>query len=403
MFKLPSGAAVDRDIRLLFSAKAAHNAMFLIPVMVPYYQYQIGLSFQELLLGEAIFALVVVAMEVPSGWLADIWQRKYVLMLGSFLNVFGFLALWLADGFWLAITAQALLGIGVSFISGADVALLYDRLVEAGRRDEFRRLEGVRHGIGMYALAAASVIGGLLYVWQPDLPILLTALMEIIAFFCIFFVKEPIRPKKSTKHHPLADIIDTARRCFARRPELMCLYLFAAVTYAITINGYWVQQPYYAYLGIPLIWYGWLAGLGHLLGGLGGTFGRHLERYCSRRQVLMGATIFLVFGYAISGFFPGFHGIPLLLTGGIVWGVTGPMFNDIVNARIPSERRATMLSLSSFGVRLTFVPTSLVIGWAQETWDIAVAITLMPILLIFVSIPILLMFFALDQKQPQPA
>jgi len=392
---------MDRDIRLLNGAKAAHNALFIVPVLVPYYQFQIGLSFRELLLGEAVFALVIVAMEVPSGWLADIWQRKYVLLLGFFLNVFCYLGLWLADGFWLAIGAQAMIGVGISLVSGADVALLYDRLLETGRTAEFRRLEGIRHGIGLYALAAASIVGGGLYVWQPEVPILLTALAELVAFFCIFFVQEPVRQKPEQKRHPLYDIFETARRTFSDHPPLVGLYLFAAVTFAITINGYWVQQPYYAYLGIPLAWYGWLAGVAHLLGGLGGTFGHHLETFWSRRQILAGASVFLILAYGVSGLLPGYHGVVLLLAGGIVWGVTGPMFQDMVNSRIASTRRATMLSLSSFGVRLMFVPTSLAVGWVQEGWGIAVAVSLLPVLLIFLSLPLLAGFSALERRQQQ--
>ena len=197
MFRNPKRTRLDRDIRLLNIAKTAHNAIFIMPVMVPYYQYQIGLTFQELLLGEAIFAIVIVAMEVPSGWLADVWRRKSVLQLGFFLNVFCYLLLWLADGFWMAITAQALIGVGISFLSGADVALLYDRLAEEDKTDDFRRLEGQRHGLGLYGLAFASVIGGLLYVVLPDLPILLTALMEFIAGVCAILVTEPARRMKA--------------------------------------------------------------------------------------------------------------------------------------------------------------------------------------------------------------
>jgi MFS family permease len=390
---------LTRDIRLLNTAKAAHNAIFIMPVMVPYYQHQIGLTFQQLLLGEAIFAIVIVAMEVPSGWLADIWRRKSVLQLGFFLNTASWLLLWQADGFWMAIMAQALIGVGISFISGADVALLYDRLAEEGESDKFRRLEGQRHGLGLYGLAAASIVGGMLYVVMPALPILLTALMEFIAGICAIFVTEPGRQMKAATRNPLLDIVETARDCFRQHPELLFLYLFVAVTFAVTISGHWIQQPYYAYLGIPIVWYGWLGGVGFLMGGLSGTFGHHLERFCSRQQVLYAAAVFMIIAYGVSGLFPGIHGIPLLLAGGVVWGITGPMFQAIANDRIKAERRATMLSLSSFGVRLTFVPVSLMVGWAHESWDITVAISGLPFLLIVFSLPLLVFFGIYAQRQ----
>jgi len=390
---------LKRDVRLLNIAKAAQSAIFIMPVLVPYYQHQIGLTFQQLLIGEAVFAIVIVAMEVPSGWLADVWRRKSVLQLGFFLNTVCWLLLWLADGFWLAITAQALIGVGFSFISGADVALLYDRLAEEEESDKFRRLEGQRHGLGLYGLAVASMAGGMLYVVMPDLPILLTALMEFVAGICAILVTEPNRRVKVVAGNPLNDIVKTANSCFRQHPELLFLFLFAAVTFAVTISGHWAQQPYYAYLGVPIIWYGWLGGIGYLMGGLGGTFGHHLERFCSRQQVLFAATLFLIAAYGLSGLYPGVHGIPLLLAGGVVWGITGPMIQAIANDRIQTERRATMLSLSSFGVRLTFVPISLMVGWAHERWDITVAISGLPILLIAFSLPLLVVFGIFTQRR----
>ncbi len=69
--------------------------------------------------------------------------------------------------------------------------------------------------------------------------------------------------------------------------------------------------------------------------------------------------------------------------GAVAWGLAGPLVQDLINQRVGSERRATMLSLSSMAMRLTFVPFSLSVGWASERWDITVAICGLPALLAF--------------------
>ena len=76
----------QRNIPLLNIYAALLGFLPIIAVVVPYYQHQIGLSFQDFLMIEAIFSAVVVAMEVPSGWLSDLWRRKFVLALGAFLD-----------------------------------------------------------------------------------------------------------------------------------------------------------------------------------------------------------------------------------------------------------------------------------------------------------------------------
>ena len=392
MIGLADHPALRRDIRLLIAARFAHSSIFIIPVLVPYYQHQIGLSFQELLIGEAAFAATIVLMEVPSGWLADTLGRKRCLVLGFLLNAFCYLILWQASGFWGAVGAQAAIGVGISLISGADVALFYDRLAAAGQTSEFRRLEGLRHGLSQFGIALASVAGGLLYAWRPDLPILATVVAELTACAATLAVYEPPRSNGPRPRNPLTDIILTARKSFRERPELPYLYLFAAATFGATINGFWSQQPYYQLLEIPVAQFGLLAAIGFTASGLGGTFGHHLEKFWPRRYVVLILVALLPPAYWLSALWPGWHGVVLLMIGGTIWGITGPLIQEMTNSRVGTERRATMLSLQSFGVRLTFIPISVVAGWLSEDHDIAAALLFLPLPVLLIGLPAFLIF-----------
>jgi hypothetical protein len=74
---------VRRNIRLLMLHNALHNMLFVLPVLVPYYKDVIGLGFREFLIGEVAFSAIVVLMEIPAGWLADVGQRRRVLVAGG--------------------------------------------------------------------------------------------------------------------------------------------------------------------------------------------------------------------------------------------------------------------------------------------------------------------------------
>ena len=76
---------VGRNIALLNGFSAARSALFLLPVVVPYFGDHVGLSFRETLLTEAAFAATMVLTEVPSGWLAGHWRRKNVLSTMAYL------------------------------------------------------------------------------------------------------------------------------------------------------------------------------------------------------------------------------------------------------------------------------------------------------------------------------
>ena len=79
-------AISDRNTVLLNGYTALRNLQLIIPVFVPFCMGHIGLSFHEIVLSEAAFAATMVLIEIPSGWLADHWQRRRVMILGGTFN-----------------------------------------------------------------------------------------------------------------------------------------------------------------------------------------------------------------------------------------------------------------------------------------------------------------------------
>src|SRR6266498_1567869 len=94
---------------------------------------------------QAVFAIVILCGEVPSGLLSDLWGRKKTLLLGSTLKAvsFSLLPLWSSyEGF---LFHHLMMGIALSMISGGDVALLYDSYL-AARAPQHSRLGDRRIG-----------------------------------------------------------------------------------------------------------------------------------------------------------------------------------------------------------------------------------------------------------------
>jgi len=81
---------------------------------------------------QAVFALVILCGEVPSGLLSDLWGRKKTLLLGSTLKAVSFSLLPLWSGYEGFLFYHLTMGITLSMISGGDVALLYDSHLAAG-------------------------------------------------------------------------------------------------------------------------------------------------------------------------------------------------------------------------------------------------------------------------------
>jgi MFS family permease len=104
--------------------------------------------------------LLLMALEVPTGWFADRFGYRRSLILGSILQVAGMICCWLADGIPGLVAACLLVAIADAFRSGADQALLYRTCVAIGREPEFQRIEARARAVQVVTLAVLIVGGG---------------------------------------------------------------------------------------------------------------------------------------------------------------------------------------------------------------------------------------------------
>ncbi|EHR52474.1 arabinose efflux permease family protein [Saccharomonospora marina XMU15] len=111
----------------------------------------------------AIWSVVGVLAEVPTGALADRFSRRTALVAGSVAQAACY-ALWTAHPGFLAFAAGFVLwGLGGTLVSGALEALLYDGLAAAGAGEHFARVYGDVHAMGLVAQLPAAAAAALLY------------------------------------------------------------------------------------------------------------------------------------------------------------------------------------------------------------------------------------------------
>ena len=113
------GKSLKSNISKLYLIKIAKWFNMVMPIVVLFYQDN-GMGMHEIFQLKAIYSIAIVVMEIPSGWMADVWGRKKTLILGSILGSAGFLMYSFSFGFWTFAIAEVILGIGYSFVSGAE-------------------------------------------------------------------------------------------------------------------------------------------------------------------------------------------------------------------------------------------------------------------------------------------
>lgn len=114
----------------------------------------------------ALGDLLVMTLEVPTGWLADRFGDRRSMVAGSCVQVAGMIACWLCPGTYSLIAGSALIALGDALRSGADEALLYRSCAAAGCPQQFQRIESATRSAATVILVLLTAGGGaIVHAW----------------------------------------------------------------------------------------------------------------------------------------------------------------------------------------------------------------------------------------------
>ena len=344
--------------------------MVVIPVFVPLVQGY-GLTMAQVLQTQALFALTVAILEVPSGYIADIWGRRLALLLGSVLYGLGFLWLLWAQSFGDFLVYEFILGLGVSLVSGADLALLYDsetHLAEsgegrAGASRSLSRLISIEAGASGIAGVVASLV--LLFADMGTLLALQAVCAFMPALLGLLLVETP-RPVMTQGHAGNARAI--VRLLVFGQPVVLWTALAIATFGLLAMYAFWIYQKYWEFRGVPVAWFGYIWALFALVISLGARYASTLEAWLGWRRLLWitaALPLLGLLGMALAGGWVGvLFGVALQLGRGL----SMSLFYEALNRRMPGDFRATVNSLVSLLVRSLFIVTGPVLGWALDSF-----------------------------------
>ena len=375
-----------------------------------------GFDIFEVMLINAAYTVAQVIFEVPTGVVADTVGRRvsYLLAVGTILvSTLLYVGFGLAGyGLWPFAAASALLGIGYTFYTGAVDAWMVDALQSVGYEG---RLEPIfaRYGItfGVFMLIGTTA-GGLLGQVDLWIPYVARAVILVPAFLLGLLVMRDLgfKPRALT----LGSFGHETRRIaregitYGLSSRVVRFIMFASLVQGVFfMYGFYSWQKYFLdLLGSDLVWVtgviAALVGLTQIFGNM--LVGRITARVPDRGLILMvcaGVTTVTVIGAALMQQF--WVAVPLYLVSTIAFGISVPVKQGWLNARIPSQQRATIISLDAlFGDGGSTVG-QVGLGWLSQTVSIPFA-WLVGGLVQGVSVPLLGVARRADRAEPvEPA
>ena len=359
--------------------------MLIMPVVALFYNEN-GLDDFDIFLLQAIYSVSVAVMEIPSGYMADIVGRKKTLVLGSILGTSGYIIYSLSGDFYGFLAAEIILGIGGSFISGADSAMLFDSLAALRRKHRYLQFEGRITSLGNFAETAAALCGGLIAAFLSYRAVYITqAAVAAIAIPASLLLLEP--PKNAVIEHPgVRHILAVCREALITNGKLSSAIILSSMTGIATLCMAWSSQIYFVKNGFTEVAITPLWITLNLTVAVVAAFASKTKEILGNKISLLLIIIYIPCGYIFLGWLPL---LPALISLYLFYGVRGyatPVLKDLINQNCESPTRATVLSIRNLIIRFGFTLLGPAIGLVSSTYTLSSALILAGAVLLILTI-----------------
>lgn len=338
-----------------------------IPVIVMFWR-TFGLTMLDIMVLQLVFCIALAVFEVPSGYLADCYGRAKTIACGSLAMSAGAALYLVSEGFWGFLVSEIFFAFGLSMLSGADQAILYDTLAELGDAKNFGKIWGRLSCAEMLGAAAYGIAGSMVYMQSPRLPYGIAALIFAGLFvlsLTLYEAREDRSVLPELRQNPgLKNII---RNHVLSSPRLMMLFLWSGVLVAALQCAFWLYQPYWEECGISVLSFGVLFALLNLVSALSAAYAHRLSARFGLERCLIVATVLLGVSFMLALPLAGMTaGALIVMVHQIVRGGMRIWLPEMINAEVPSAVRATVLSVRGLSDRAIYGLALLPMGLSAD-------------------------------------
>ncbi|MDA5110713.1 MFS transporter [Brevibacillus thermoruber] len=311
------------------------------------YLVEKGYSLLQIGLLQSLVNISMFICEIPSGVFADRFGRKVSLIVGRLLIILYLIGMMFSTNFYMFAISFISLGVGMTFISGAEEALLYDSLKKDGKENEFSRYVGRYLAIITLVLAIAMGAGGFLKAISWSTVFIVSVIFQIFAIIVSLLLKE-ISFGEAEDRQTFASILKDATEFLKMNGATRMFIIGIALYTGVTSTFYMFTQELFNQLGYAVYLISLFFGIESLLSAYISEKAHVIEKKFSPKSVLLASVV-------ITGVFFVFVLIEvnvLLLLAffviSLIYNLFSPVSYSVVNKEIPSEQRATLLSVMSF-------------------------------------------------------
>jgi MFS family permease len=361
---------LKHNILKMYLLKGVLWFMVAMPIIVLFFQEH-GLSLTQVMILQAIYSLSVALFEIPSGYIADVFGRKQTIVFSTIFSFIGYLVFSFYGGFYAFAIAQVLVGIGGSLLSGSDSAIIYDTLLETDNKTSYTKIEGRSYAIGNFSEAIAGILGGFLAVGSIYLPVYVQTGVLFFSIPIALTLVEPTMHKENKLDRSFKAILGVVKFAMVDHAKLRWLIIYSSAMGVATLSTAWFAQPFFKEVGVPLAYFGILwAGL-NFSAGITSFNSHQFDKKENNYKLLIYLSLTMFTSFILLGFNNSIFGLIFILFIYLLRGIVTPILRNAINVNTTSNKRATVLSIRSFIIRISFAICAPILGYIAENYSLA--------------------------------
>lgn len=187
-----------------------------------------GISPAKVMYAEAVYSLFLLVLQIPSAILIERIGSRRALILGTAFATIQIAMMIFVNGFWFLIIAYFMSAFGNAMKDIARNMLLYESTKMCKGKNSFGNINAKGSSLSYALSAVTSVVTGYLFVFNPYVPIVLSAGVSVLALViaCRFEDVEIVEKKESIES---VDEIKQGFKLIVKSERLKALFLFSSI------------------------------------------------------------------------------------------------------------------------------------------------------------------------------
>lgn len=329
-----------------------------------------GLTVQEMVYLEIIFATLLLIMEVPTGALADSWSRRKTMILSGMFTFVEFFVLIFAHQFWVFAISMIAAGIQCALSSGTSNAIFYESLKLVGEEERFEEVLAKEKILSYISGGFAAIVGGVL---ASTLGLTSTYWLSLIGvvlsiFFAISLYEPQVHVMREREDY-FGHMKEAAQ--FLRKHESILFLTFYSLIVGAILNylfEYW--QIYLTEIGVTMVFFGLVSLLFHVVTSVPAILVPMMRKRLGYRLSFSLIIILGSIGLLLTSVLHTWVGLIPLVIVYLVFGLVEPLFAGYLHHKIDSDSRATIESFTSLISTPFSISIGLGFGWVTTHFDI---------------------------------